>query len=112
MDESSSVSFCALEYRARGLGGASFTILLVFEEAKGALRFFVHPDWRSLIQQEDVNYISDLLIDALERAEEQPAAFFRQLSSLGVGPLVTQQTGAQVSDCPSLLNILSEFVRL
>jgi hypothetical protein len=101
-----------LEYKAQALGGTSFTTLLVLEIANDQLRFFVHPEWRSLVQLEDLNYINDLLIDFLERAKEQPAALFKQLSSLGVGPLVTHHTGERISDYPHLLELFSRFVQL
>jgi hypothetical protein len=84
----------------------------VFEDANGGLRFLVHPDWRSHIQLEDVNYINDILRDFLERAEEQPKALFEQLSSLGVGPLVTQQIGERITDFPHFLELSSRFVQL
>jgi hypothetical protein len=74
----------------------------VFEDANGGLLILAHPNWRSLVQREDVNYVNDLLIDSLERAEDQPRALFEQLSSLGVGPLVTQQAGERISDYPYL----------
>ena len=112
MSGSPCMRFCALEYRAQGAGGTSFSILLVFEDANSSLRFLVDPNWRSLVQLEDVNYINDLLIDFLERAKEQPKELFKQVSSLEVGPLVTQQTGEKISDYPFLLSLLSRFVQL
>jgi hypothetical protein len=101
-----------VEYRAQSSAGTSFTILLAFEDVNGGLQFLVHQNWRSLVQLEDVNYIDGLLIDFLDRAEEQPAALFAQVSSLGVGPLVTQQTGQRISDYPSLSEQFSQFVKL
>jgi hypothetical protein len=106
------VRFCAVEYRAQSLGGTAFTILLVFEDASSNLRFLVRQNWQSLVQLGDVNYINDLLGDFLERAKERPADLFEQLSSLSVGPLVTQQTGEQISDHPHLLESVSRFVQL
>ena len=101
-----------MEYRAQSLGGTAFTILLVFEDASSNLRFLVRQNWQSLVQLGDVNYINDLLGDFLERAKERPADLFEQLSSLSVGPLVTQQTGEQISDHPHLLESVSRFVQL
>jgi len=101
-----------MEYRVHGSGGATFTALLVFEDAKGGLCFLVRPDWRSAVQPEDVNYITNLFRDFPERADEQAAALFEQLSSLAVGPLVTQQTGERISDYPPLLDQFSRFVQL
>lgn len=101
-----------MEYGARGLGRVSSIILLVLEDTKGRLHFLVHPDWRSVVEPEDSNYIESLLDDFLERAEDQPAPLFTQLSSLGVGPLVIQQTGERISDYPHLLKLCSWFVQL
>jgi len=70
----------------------------VLKDANGSLRFLAHPKWRSLVQPEDVRDIYDLFVDLIERADEQPAALFQQLSSLGVGPLVTQQIGERITD--------------
>jgi hypothetical protein len=94
------------------MGKVSSIILLVLEDAKGNLRFLVHPDWRSVVQTEDSKYIESLLDDFLERAKEQPAPLFKQLSSLGVGPLVTRESGKKISDYPHLLELCSRFVQL
>lgn len=101
-----------MEYGARGLSRVSSVILLVLEDTKGRLRFLVHPDWRSVVQPEDSDYIDSLLDDFLERAKDHPAPLFTQLSSLGVGPLVTQQTGERISDYPHLLELCSRFMQL
>ncbi len=101
-----------MEYRAQNLRGASFIILLVFEDVNGDLRFLVHPKWRALVETEDVKLVGDLFVDFLERAEEEPRELFKQLSSLGVGALVTQQTGVRISDYPHLLESFSQFVQL
>jgi hypothetical protein len=106
------VRFCAVGYRPQSLGGTTFTILLVLEDANGDLLFLIHPNWRSLVQLVDVNYINDLLRDFLERAKEHPSDLFEQLSSLSVGPLATEQTGEQISDYPSLLELFPQFVQL
>jgi hypothetical protein len=59
-----------------------------------------------------LEYIGSLLHDFLGRAKEQPAALFEQLSSLAVGPLVTQETGERISDHPVLFELSSRFVQL
>jgi predicted NAD/FAD-binding protein len=90
----------------------AFIILLVLMDEKGTLSFHVHPDWRSVVQPEDSKYMESILDDFLERAKEQPTPLFKQLCSLGVGPLVTQQTGERISDYPQLLKLRSRFVQL
>jgi hypothetical protein len=84
----------------------------VLEDGEGSLRFLVHPKLRAIVSDNDLSYLESLLKDFLERAKLNPAALFKQLSSLGVGPLVTQEAGSNISDHPSLLNLCSRFVQL
>jgi len=84
----------------------------VLKDARGDVRFLVDPGWRTVVGAEDVTYLESLLGDFLERAKEQPVAFLKQLSSLAVGPLVTQESGEQISDYPPLLDLSSRFVQL
>jgi hypothetical protein len=84
----------------------------VLKGETGSLRFLVHPELRSIVEGEDLVYIEDLLRDFLERAKQDPEALFKQLSSLGVGPLVVNVVGSNLSDCPSMQKISSQFVRL
>jgi hypothetical protein len=79
---------------------------------EGNLRFLVHPDWRTLVEKEDIDYIDSLLLDFLERAKVHPEALFKQLSSLGVGPLVTQELGSRTSDHPLLVELCSGLMPL
>jgi hypothetical protein len=104
--------FCALAYRAQGSGRDTPTIAIVLEDARGALRFLVDPGWRAVILAEDVEYFESLLRDLPERAKEQPQTLFKQLSLLEIGPLVTQETGEQLSDHPVLFDLSSRFVQL
>jgi hypothetical protein len=84
----------------------------VLKDTSGGLRFLVDPGWRSVVPVLDVEYIESVLRDFLERAKDHPAGLFEQLSSLAVGPLVTQETGQQISDHPILLELSSRFVPL
>lgn len=84
----------------------------MLRDARGDLRFLVDPGWRATVREEDRQYLESLLGDFLERAKEQPENLFKQLSSLEVGPLVTQETGEQISDHPGLLELSARFARL
>jgi hypothetical protein len=84
----------------------------VIKDAGGGLRFLVDPGWRIVVGAEGVNYLESLLDDFLERAREQPATLFKQLSSLAVGRLVTQETGEQISDHSLVLELSSRFEQL
>jgi hypothetical protein len=79
---------------------------------EGNLRLLIHPEFRALLQDEDRAYFQALLIDLPERAKLQPDALFKQLCSLGVGPLVTQTVGEDLTGNPALLELSSTFVQL
>jgi hypothetical protein len=56
--------------------------------------------------------MDSLLRDFLNRADEQPAALFKQLSSLGVGPLIASEVGKEISNHPRLMDLVSRFEQL
>jgi len=85
-------------------------ILLVLKDSRGHLRFLVHPEWLMIVTPEDADYIESLLGDFIERAKLHPEALFRQLSSLGVGPLVTHMVGREISEHPRLAELSRRFV--
>jgi hypothetical protein len=105
--------FCALEYRPQAQVSGSLKpptiIVLVLKDENGKLRFLVHAQLCSIVTGADISYIQSLLDDFVERATLHPAELFKQLSSLGVGPLVTKETGSSILDKPSLLDICSRF---
>jgi len=84
----------------------------VLENAAGDLRFLVDPGWRTLVKSEDTDHIESLWVDFGERADLDPASLFKQLSSLGVGPLTVHEAGERISDRPALLELVSRFVQL
>lgn len=87
-------------------------LLLVLRELGGSLSLLVHPEFRTVVEDEDRGYIESLLRDLPDRAKLYPADLFKQLSSLGVGPLVTKDVGLDLSECPSLKEATSLFVKL
>jgi hypothetical protein len=101
-----------MAYRAQDSARATPIFLIVFKAASGSLHFLIDPGWRSVVCARDLEYIGSLLHDFLGRAKEEPAALFEQLSSLGIGPLVTQAAGERISDYPALAELASRFVRL
>jgi predicted component of type VI protein secretion system len=76
------------------------------------MRFLVHPELHTVVADNDLSYLESLLKDFLERAKLHPAALFKQLSSLEVGPLVTHEVGSNISNHPTLLNLCSRFAKL
>jgi hypothetical protein len=88
------LEFCALEYRPMDSDVATSevapVVALVLREQNGSLRFLVNPKLRTIVRTEDLAFLESLLQDFTERAKLHPAALFQHLSSLGVGPLVTQ----------------------
>jgi hypothetical protein len=87
-------------------------ILVVLWNEDRSLRILVHPELRTIVQGDDWVYLESLLKDFRARAELDPDALFKQISSLNVGPLVTKDVGSKISDHPSLLELCSHFVQL
>jgi hypothetical protein len=87
-------------------------MLLVLKDDDGNLQLLVHPEFRTIVREEDLDYIESVLDDFRERARSHPAELFLQVSSLGVGPLLTRETGLNLSDHPSMLEHASQFVEL
>jgi hypothetical protein len=67
---------------------------------------------RSIVQAEDLIYIDSLLQDFKVRAKLHPEALFKQICSLSVGPLVTQEIGLEITDHALFREISTEFVEL
>jgi hypothetical protein len=114
--ENHPLQFCALEYSPQGLRIAASSVdavvLIVVRAEDETLRFLLHPEWRTVIQHEDLPYFESLLSDFLERAKVDPEPLFNQLCSLGVGPLVTREAGLSLSNHPNLMELCSGFVPL
>jgi hypothetical protein len=117
-DENQQSGFCALEYRPRDWETSPFlplaapVVMLVLRDMEGNLHFLIHPEMATIVQEGDMAYIESLLIDFHERAKLHPAALFKQLSSLAVGPLITREVGSKLAEHPSLLEISRFFVQL
>jgi hypothetical protein len=108
--------FCALEYSAasrhNGSPSAGSVILIVVRDENDALQFLVHPQWSSVVAEDDRGYIHSLLEDFIARAATDPDALFQQLCSLAVGPLTTHQIGAGLGSHPNLEALSATFVRI
>jgi hypothetical protein len=110
------VEFCALEYRPQdwevASSGVASVIVLVHRDKERGLRFHVHPELRKVVRGEDFVFIESLLLDFRERAKLHPAALLKHLCSLGVGRLVTQEAGSDISECPPIKELSSRFLEL
>jgi predicted component of type VI protein secretion system len=78
----------------------------------GSLRFLTHPEMATIVREGDLAYIASRVSDFLERAKLHPAALFKQLSSLAVGPLVTREAGSSLAEFPSLQELSKTFLSL
>jgi hypothetical protein len=87
-------------------------VLLALKDVEGGLRFRVHPEFRTIVLEDDLPYLESLLSDFLERAKKDPEALFKQISSLGVGPLVTYEAGTPLSEFPEIESLSSQFLPL
>lgn len=61
--------------------------------------------------EEDRAYFDSLLPDLVVRSRQHPLNLFKQLCSLGVGPLVTQEAGESIANHSAMLLLSSRFVQ-
>jgi hypothetical protein len=115
-DSPSQMEFCTLEYRPQSWKidspGAASVVLLVLRDQKGCLHIRAHPKVGTVVGSEDLPLIRSLLLDFTERAKLHPAALFKQLCSLNVGPLVTHAVGSSLSNHPLLQKCFLKFEEL
>jgi 5'-deoxynucleotidase YfbR-like HD superfamily hydrolase len=94
------VEYCALAYCVQECAhesvNDSHALLLATLHDNNEIHILVHPDCRTLVQGQDLDYLKELFASFIERANEDPLALFKQLSSLSVGCLVTKCTGTKV----------------
>jgi hypothetical protein len=86
-------------------------LLLVLQDEGASLRFLIRTDWQKIVQKDDLGYIEALLQDFVLRAEQDPVALYKQISSLGVGPLVTREVGSSHSSCFPIRALQSHFIQ-
>jgi hypothetical protein len=84
-------------------------VLLVLKGEDESIRLLVHPEIRTIVQQQDLAYIEALLLDFPERAKQHPEEFFKQILSLGVGPLVVQEEESNLS---FMQKLVSQFIQI
>lgn len=119
IDERTSESirrFCVLEYIAQEAHGATGDdpkiIALVTSSGDNEAGIRVHPEWEKIVQLRDRDYLESLYRDFNYRIKFDPDALFRQLSNLGVGPLVARYTGSDLNEYPAYRGLMSWFRKL
>lgn len=102
-----------LEYRARDdeekSANPEEVIAIVHRTGLSELCIRVHSDWRSIARREDQPVLKALFDDFKERARLDSGNLLRQLSTLGVGPLVTCEAGQNLFERPDLLLLFERF---
>lgn len=79
--------------------------------AENAFEFRAHPGLAAWLKPEHREYMQELLADLSQRIELTPEAF-QQLSALSVGPLITRDTGDDLTARPDLLAEWNELIPL
>jgi len=94
------MQYCTLAYCApqecthASVDGRNSLLLIMLHENK-EVQILVNPDWRTLIQEQDLDFLEELFGSFIKRASEDPLALFEQLTSLSVGPIVTKCAGTK-----------------
>lgn len=90
-----STQICTLKYLHPGTQAeaAAGTVLLFAIKDRAGLRLYAHPALGQQISDRDRHYVEELVKDLVQRSKQDPEDVFRQLSSLSVGPLITDESG-------------------
>ena len=109
--------FCTLEYRSSvqasdRSSSIDQVVLLVMKDGRGGLEFQAFPDLLQIVDESDLQYINDVLLDLPKRARRYPKLLFQQLSSLSLGPLITHKVGIAGVDDQYLIGACAHFVDL
>jgi len=87
-------------------------IILATEPEVNLFHIRVCPDLQKIVRGSDRGYLASLLDDFKHRAGVDSSALFERLLSLGVGFVVTYETGTDLAGHPALLGMNAEFVDL
>ncbi len=85
-------------------------IALVLFDDQREMQLYVLPQFKDFVADEDVAYIDALFLDFIKRASSDAASLFMQISSLSVGPLITEATGEELVRYPEQMKATMNFV--
>lgn len=108
------LEFCALKFcPSQPVPGAAepSVVLLAIKDAK-ALAIYVHRAFEDKTSEHDRSYVQELLPDLVQRSRCSPGAAFRQLASLSVGPLITEEVGLQNFSRHPVESLYPDLIRL
>jgi hypothetical protein len=71
---------------------------------------YLRPDWRSVAEPRDHEYLESIFRDFENRLRTDPGVLFRQISKLSVGPIVTKVVGFVSIDDSSVESLLHQFM--
>lgn len=94
--------FSILTYRSGltdiGLVDSRLPIVLVaIQDDQEQLHLFAASNLETIVESADLGYVHSIFSDFRERAQIDPHSLFTQLSSLSLGPLVTETVGSDSS---------------
>lgn len=108
--------FCVLAYSADKDSAPqpndTTIIALATSSTKGDCVIRFHPEWREVVQPSDHEYVESLFRDFKDRVRFDSEGLFQQLTALGVGPLVTLDSGSNLDEHPEYLGMTEKFTEL
>ena len=104
--------FCALVYNPRqnpdSLSLEKIIVILVGSKPK-EVNILVRPNWQTIVEEDDRDYVQELLKDFKLRLRLDPEGLLKQASLLSAGPLLTYASGHPPFADNRLLSLLKEF---
>lgn len=87
-------------------------LLIAIQTKIGSLQIRINPEWRTKVDEDDREYLSDLFLDISRRIDQDRGSLFEQLSHLSVGPLITTDYGENFELHLSLFQKWDDFAPL
>ena len=104
--------FCALAYRAQeaeGVPSLENVLIILVRNYEGDSRVLTRTHWVDVVDQDDKEYIDEMLSDFEARMRREADHLLKQVSSLSVGPLITYAAGPRLVDHADLFALCGVF---
>ena len=103
---------CIIAYSAEKRLSPESVLIILTEFRPGVWKLLVRPDWQTIVEGDDQRYVREMLEDMKSRLSGDPENLFKQLSSLSVGPLITDAVGQSVQKDSPLADMIGGFVEV
>jgi hypothetical protein len=107
--------FCALVYNCPQDPDAlslENVIVILVERGSEQIEILVRPNWRTIVEADDREYVQELLSDLKDRSLLDSENLLKHASLLSIGPLLTYAAGPQLVTHEGLMLLSRDFEKV